>query len=806
MHGHPSRFKPAPLTLALAMILGIPGLAQSQTAIDDKPIAISIAAKPLGDALHELSNSTGIPIAFAPSLVAGKTAPAVTGTLTARQALTRLLAGSGLEAQQDGGSVIIRAAELTPAEATLPTVKVTAQAEKDGTTEGTGSYTASYTNTATKLNLTPRETPQTVTVITRQQMDDSGMTLVEDALGSAAGVTVVNRELNGSNFLIRGFSPQTQYDGVPNPIGISQNSNGPSIDTAFLDRVDILQGASGLASGAGNPGGTINLIRKRPTSDFQATAEAQLGSWDRRRFVGDVSGRLVDSGAIRGRLVAMYDDGNSFVNYEYNNRKGLYGIVEADLTPTTLLSVSVQHQKNKVNSSAIPFSADGSDLGLDRSTYFGSPRKSAPKDNTLYTLALEQKLSESWMLRATYMHASSTVKQRNYSYMDGSLDIQTGDGLTLHQMGSFRKDLSSNAFDVYASGPFNLFDRQHELVFGVNGSVLNLRGAGGDYYDTAINAYSFNPSSLIDPPDTITYTFDEKTTQYGAYAASKFNISDSLKLILGTRISNYLNKDPVAGIENAKKNGVISPYGGLLYDINKQYTAYASYSDIFNPQSARQASGSYLKPVVGANYEIGIKGQLFDGKLNLNAALFRLEQTNLAAVDGTATPDQNAACGGYCYIAVDKVVSQGVDLGVSGQVQPGWNISASYSYVDSKYASGDNNGLRYNDNMPQHQIRFATAYRIPSTGLTVGGNVRLQSKFDSNGTTYWGSPQPGVSIHQGGLAIFGLIAKYQINSHAEVNFVANNIFDKRYYSTINYLWYGIYGNPRNASINLKYSF
>ncbi len=342
------RLPAAAICLALA---AIPAAAQDASAR-----TYDLPAQPLNATVARIAGDSGARISVDAELARGVTAAPVRGSLTAEAAMQQALAGSGLELVRTGSGVLTvrRAATPAPAplqggrgEAALAEVRVAAQTERDGTTEGSGSYKAQYANAATKLSLSPRETPQTVSVVTRQQMDDFGMASVVDALGAVSGITAVDRGDWVSNYYSRGFLLQSQYDGIPNPNNTgAAYSAGPQIDAAFLDRVEVLQGASGLTSGAGYPGGTINLVHKRPTAEFQANAELQLGSWSHRRTVGDISGPLVDSGRIRGRLVAVIDDKDSFTDYVHSRRRGLYGVLEADLSPSTRLTASIRYQEN----------------------------------------------------------------------------------------------------------------------------------------------------------------------------------------------------------------------------------------------------------------------------------------------------------------------------------------------------------------------------------------------------------------------------------------------------------------------------
>ncbi len=815
------RFTPRPLVLA-AHLLAAASISWATTASAQATLptqasaaqqrSYNIPAGPLNTVLTHFLAESGLLLSGSTTLAQGKTSPGVQGSHTPAAALAALLTGTGLTAAPDAqGRYTLQPAAPAPTAntsgaATLKEVTVTAGAERSGTTEGTGSYAASSTNTATKLHLTPRETPQTVTVVTSQQMQDFGMTSVDDALQAVNGAFVAAQGNNGAQYFSRGFEMQSQYDGVPNPGGISNNNRNPQIDNAFLDRVETVQGAAGLLTGAGQPGGTINLVRKRPTEAFQASAEMQLASWDGRRIVGDISAPLTESGRIRGRVVAVADNSKSFVDYVYRNRRAIYAVAEADLTATTTLEASVQYQQDTGrNHLGAPFAADGSEPGIRRSFFWGDAGQRTVKDYTLTTLGLTQRLAGDWQAKATFSHNRTDSDISRYSYARGELDVTTGDGLVLGRQRSLTQDLSANAADVYVSGPFQWFGRKHEAAFGLNGSTMRHTYTGAGYIPRLpINVNTFDPSALDDIPGATPYFGDTKTTQLGAYGVARWSVTDALKLITGVRVSNYKDENLLTKCTSSEENGVISPYAGLIYDLNAQVSVYASYSDIFTPQTQKTAAGGTVKPVVGANYEAGIKGELLDKRLNVSAAMFRLEQTNLARRDESIVPDPANACGGTCYIAADKVVSQGIDLGASGEIATGWNVAAGYTYTDSQYASGARNGERYGPQLPRHSLRLSTAYKLPNTGWTLGGNVSARSKIYRNDTS-WDTGKP-YTVRSGGLVLVGLMARYEINPKAELMLAVSNLFDRTYRANLENKYYSPFGEPRKLTANLRYRF
>lgn len=801
----PRRLAPAAFAVRLAlMTLAGAGLAIGSQPVLAQSVAVEhrIPAGPLSAALHAYAAKAGITLSFEESLTAGLRTQGLQGSYGVQQGLDRLLEGTGLDALpgNGGGWRLRRLPQPAQGEATLGTVKVTAAAERSGTTEGSGSYTARVTTTATKLALSPRETPQTVTVVTRQAMDDFGLINVDEVLKSTSGINVVTQGGDGSTYFSRGFRVQTQYDGLPNPIGISESNRIPSPDSAFFDRVEIQQGAAGLLNGAGEPGGTVNLVRKRPTKDFQAHVEAQLGSWDKKRVVGDVFGALLESGAIRGRAVAVWDKSDAFVDYAHDEKKAFYGVIEADLTASTTVAASVQYQKNEGNDHwGVLTAPDGGNLGFSRSKFFASANASLSKEYLVSTLSLEQRLPSDWVLKAAYSHNETDVDHVGASWFNGGpLNVATGDGWRLRQFLQ-QREFRSNQFDAYVSGPVSIFGRKHEFAFGANGSKMEDRNRLAGTVETPFNVYTSDPAGF----PRITGTFApwgnfSETRQHGVYGVARLNLADSLKLILGTRLSWY-EYENARGVRTHDENRVVSPYAGIVYDLGEHYSVYASYSDIFKAQSNLERTGKPIDPVVGANYEAGVKGEFYGGRLNAAAAVFRLEQTNLAKRDDAFGNDPGNPCAGWCYVAQDKVVSQGVDLSLYGELLAGWNVGAGYTYVDAEYASGANKGKPYATTVPDHSLRLFSTYRIRDTDWVVGGSVRAQSETYASGSTW--------KIRQGGHALVGLMAKYKIDRNAELLLTVDNLFDRTYFSALgNPSGYTFYGEPRKFLASLKYAF
>ncbi|MEG0886459.1 MAG: TonB-dependent receptor plug domain-containing protein, partial [Janthinobacterium sp.] len=202
--------------------------------------------------------------------------------------------------------------------------------------------------TATRMVLTPRETPQSISVVTRQHMDDFALNSVDAVMRHTPGITVSAYDTDRTNYYSRGFSINNfQYDGIPSAVrNVAYSAGNTLSDMAIYDRIEVLKGASGLLSGAGSLGGTINLVRKKPTADFHGHVTLGAGSWDNYRSELDVSGPLTETGNVRGRAVAAYQDRHSFIDRYSSQSSVFYGILEFDLSPDTLLTVGADYQDN----------------------------------------------------------------------------------------------------------------------------------------------------------------------------------------------------------------------------------------------------------------------------------------------------------------------------------------------------------------------------------------------------------------------------------------------------------------------------
>lgn len=774
-----------------APLLIAPNWAAAEQAQED----FDIPAGALAPALTRFGQTAHILLSYSTSLTEGRSTSGLKGRYDVDQGLAILLAGSGLEASRGAnGNYSLHASTGDALE--LGAVSISGKAP-GSTTEGTGLYTTYSSSSSTRLNLTPRETPQSMTVMTRQRLDDQRLTNLTDALEATPGITVVRDGLGSESdsYWSRGFAIQNyEVDGVPTNTRLDNYSQS----MAMYDRIEVVRGATGLISGMGNPSATINLIRKRPNAEAQASITGEAGNWDRYGTGFDVSGPLTETGNVRGRFVADYKTEKAWID-RYNQQSQLiYGITEFDLTEDTLLTMGFSYLRSDIDSplrSGLPtrFST-GQRTDLQRSLNAAPDWSYNDHEQTSFFTSIEQQLGNGWSGKIELTHAENKFDEL-FNFAMGELNT---DGSGLSQLpvrfsGTPRQD----NLDVYLTGPFSLFGREHQLITGMTLSQYkeSTPSWGGWRYD-----YNGSPAGAIDnlftwdgnsakPDFAVSGKSSIDEDQYAAYLTSRFSVSDDLSLILGSRVINWkrdTSDRPYGGEEsevNREENGVFIPYAGIVYDLNDTWSLYASYTKIFNPQASwvTDEDNKPLDPMEGKGYEIGIKGTHLDGKLNSSLAVFKLEQDNLAIWQHDNV-----------YSSEQDTTSKGIEMELNGELAEGWQASAGYAYSVTTNADDE----RINTNLPRNSFKTFTSYRLqgPLDKVTIGGGVNWQSKV-------------GADLHtfsQGSYAVTNLMAKYDISHNLSASVNLNNVFDREYYSQSGL--YGVYGAPRNIMTSFKYNF
>ncbi len=693
-----------------------------------------------------------------------------------------------------GGVVTSAFAQTAPAEssvstnaaAALPVTTVSGTAERDPDKQG---------SLLGRIAPSVRDIPQTVTVVDETLMSQQGTHTVEDVLQRVPGITVQPYVLLTTAFYSRGFKLDAfEQDGVP--VLMANTAAGPQDMTPY-ERVEIIRGATGLFHGTGNPGGLVNLVHKRPGKTFAASASATLGSWDRYREEADIGGPLNASGSLRARVAVSDDRQRMYYDVGRQHATTIYGVTEADLTASTMLRVGVQHQRttSTPNLAGVPFSTTGGDLNLPRATFLGSSWDTFNWTETRVFGTLEQQLGSGWAakLSANYLDAGGDLK---YGVAFGAINPSTGAGSQLTGA-AYRFDNTQTGLDLQVDGPVKLFGREHHLLFGLQRleATTQQRSAAlvPPVNGRPVNVFRWDPNTVPEPAtgpfSSVTPT---RTVQNGAYVMGRIRLAQPLTLVLGARVSWWDQHAPASSYRTGAK---ATPYGGIVFDLNDQWSLYASYADIFQPQTVLDAGDNLLKPITGASYEAGVKGQLLDGALDVSLAVFRIRQKNRAQTD-PSVPCVGTTCR---YIASGDVQSQGVEMQANGQITDAWNVFAGYTFNTTKYLSDATmQGQTFADFAPRHLLRLWTNYALPfdARRWSVGGGIDVQSETSATSN--------GLRLRQGGYATVNLRAGYRYNKHVSAALNLNNVFDRRYYQSLsNASWNNHYGTPRSVMLTLR---
>lgn len=695
-------------------------------------------------------------------------------------------------------------------------------------TENRDSYTTSAMRTTTGLALSPKETPQSVSVITKTQLDDQNISRIEDALKNTTGVNVF-RDSNRYRFQSRGFYiNRIEEDGMAVTVsGSMLNANADphsQTDLAVYDHIEVVRGATGLTQGVGEPGGTINVVRKRPTAKTQAEFDVSADRFGTVRAVGDVSGSLNEAKTLRGRFVGVGERSNSFKDIIDGKKQVAYGVLEADAGENTKISVGGlwQNEHSTPDRYGVPMAEGGVDAGFSRKTFLGAGWniEKARKYN-LFGEA-EHYFNDDWKLtgkinytKSNYMTEWAALGNSALSYDGLAASGIIGAGRTT------RMDNEGSQFGVQANlvGKYPTFGRKHDLFVTLNHTREKLNAHWRQFQnDNTYNAYKFDHNITYPNFESGPYRFHEyedyTLTTQGIAAGTRFHITDKLHLIAGTRYtrwkSDYDDRYSVNGRawqydSNYKTKNRFVPYAGLTFDLNKEHSLYAGYTQIFNPHlGARDGEGNPLKPMTGTNFEIGWKSDWFgNNKLNTSLALFHIVQKNRAVSSSERSPITNR----YYSIPLGRIRSHGFDAEISGNLNEDWKLFAGYTFNTSQYRRTENSqayyqeGANFNSWTPKHMLRLYTSYRLPFAGkkLTVGGGLSAQSKA---GNLY-------MNTSQGGYFLWNANVQYNISKNAKMSIIGSNLTDKRYFENNRTRTRGInnfHGEPRNVVLKFNYKF
>jgi outer membrane receptor for ferric coprogen and ferric-rhodotorulic acid len=840
------------LCILLVSIAWVPTCSGATPSDQHEKYHLAIDSLPLSRSLQEFARQSGVQIVFFSEIAEGLQAPSLNGQYTIATALAILLQGSRLTFRVINPKTI----EILP----LASAKSRNQAGDEpaapfrNATSDRDKYARDQKQTpenpmpleevvvaataeglvATRTQTPLRQIPQTVSIISQEQIRQENDTDLADALTNAVGITAVRTDSLTQAFYSRGFEVTTFHLDGGAALNSFDNTTVPfsgSPDLGEFDHVEVLRGADALFGGNGNPGATLNLVRKLPLSTEEVMFSASAGSWNNLRIEGDITGPLALDDALRGRLDVVFSDRDYSYNTASLEKKKTFGVLEYDLSPETLMTIGGSYEwDNAVPfEGGLPLYADGGDPALPRSTSFTFYwARYYTQTREIYG-QLQQWFGGSWKLK---INSTSLDEAAEYGYgiFQAPIDRDTDTLESPPWIVFTARPNTQNQFvvDATLTGSFEWFGRRADVALG--GDYTHVKGdLAYNVFDPSgpvSSAFAYNPGAYPDPrltklPDSVSESLTT-SNQVGLFASLKAYLSADLSVSAGMRDSNdrthayttstYPSSPGFSSfaVSDVKNFGKVTPYGGVIFRLDQTYSLYASYADIYvSNDGLRRPDGVQLAPADGGVVEAGIKGAWRDGALNASLAAYDVDQRGLAVYDASAS-NLNATyqC---CYLPDGHNRSKGVDTEVSGVLEPGWLIGAGYTFNINRSEFG--NAL--SGATPRHLLKLWTSKQLRGdwSGWNVGGNLQAQSSTFEPGDyclqayVFGGgcSELPTTSFKdiQGSYMFVNLRVGYDFDRHWRTALSINNVFDRIYYQTVGGTsgnnWYG---EPRSFLLRL----
>lgn len=576
-------------------------------------------------------------------------------------------------------------------------------------------YFAPDASTATRTDTPILDIPASIQVIPRQVLEDQQVTELDEALTNVSGVTEAGTLSNVTrNFNIRGFdNAPILLDGFRQFGGFEENLS----ETANLERIEVLRGPASILYGEIQPGGVINLVTKQPLAEPFYEARLQAGNQSLLRPQIDFSGPLSSDSRVRYRLNALYRSEDSFRDFDQDfERFFVAPVLSWQISDRTDLTFQFEYTDDESPlDNGLPASGD-SVIDLPFTRRIDDPDGLAESEFLSVGYNFEHRFSDRWKIRNAFRYSDRNVS--NVGTIPIDFDENTG---TLSRfLGSQDNDADNYSLQTNVVGEFATGAIQHTLLFGV------------DYNHTDSNEFTrisdIQPFDILNPVDgqfdgldpdvqPIFRDINIQTDRLGIYIQDQVDLLDNLILLAGVRYDtvdqttvNGPNAFVPVGSETDQNDDVWTPRIGIVYQPVEFLSLFASYSQSFTPSTATTSAGDPLPPEEGEGFDVGVKAELLEGNLLATLTYFDITRQNVA------TPDPLDL---FSSVATGEQRSQGVELDVVGEILPGWNIIASYAYIDASVSEDNDVDIEGNRlfNAPEHSASLWTTYEVQAGDL-----------------------------------------------------------------------------------------
>jgi iron complex outermembrane receptor protein len=680
--------------------------------------------------LVAIAAQTQRPISFDAGLTRNYKSAGVSGRFTVEQAIKSALTGTPLELMTTpGGALTVRAKPGGPpqagADATgaalLPQITVDDTASKANVT----SFTASNSSSATLTDTPVSDTPMSVQTVTQGQMRSQQVQSVQDALSNVSGVSISQPSGVGQSAVsIRGFVAPVAADGLVSPVGSSYggSASGLSIPVIGIDRIDVVKGADAIVGAGTNPGGVVNVIRKRPQADPTYEVQMQTGSYGEFLLGADAGGAISKENNLNYRFVVSADRTGETYGGSIGQRELYLAPSIGYKTANTDLVVGFEQNTQHLPVPSYTVAINGAPAHVPYPIGNAESHERANTSTLYYDFT--QKLSPNWSVKSKASYSASVL---SFYDTEGDLLDDLGDAVYIPITGSIHERQWN--FLNTVEGKFNTGPLKHDLVLGVGyQKSLISNGVGADAANIGFGNI-FLPTAPAE--DAIPTT---QTSEIDSYSNQIF-LQDQLtyqRLHVLASITHAQAWSPSdTGVETASE---WTPNFGVLYQLTGDIGAYASYTKSFIPQAtALLVGGGSAPPARGKAVEVGLKGNFLDDRLTSSVALFRSQTTNALVAD--------ALLPGYSTLSPSGYVTRGVEVDASGQIAPGLRVTGNYTYNDQQHTLGP--GEPAPALLPRHNLHIWFDYAFQSTplqGFSVGGGVTVSSSYQAGLVSYTQPP------------------------------------------------------------------
>lgn len=798
-----------PSLLAVAIALSTP-LVSSQLIAAEQASSVrayNLPAAPLSTTLNQIASQGGLALSLNPALAAGKTSAPVSGQYDAAGALRAALRGTGLQLEQSstGTYTLVAVPEGVMA---LPETSVIGVENLETAWSPVEGYTATRTAAGSKTDTALVEAPRSISVATRQQMEDRGVHSLDDAVRYMPGITASSygSDTRADWLRVRGFEPTQFLDGLPLPKGVYAN---PKQETWNLDRLALLRGPASSVYGQTPPGGLLDMVSRRPSDIASSEIQLQYGSDNHRQINFASTGKIDEAGQFLYGISGVVRDSGTQVdhvdNKRYNIAPSLTWNIDED-TKFTLLSQFTRDDTG-ITSQFLPIQGTKikSPFGdISHHKNLGDPDWEY-YDRTYYALgyAFEHRLNDTWQFKQNLRYTKSDLSFQSLtpgSYPFTQVDDQGNVGRTST---SVDEDISQFAVDNNFQADFATGDIRHTLLLGLDHqrSNTNYTSIFGDGLETNVINPIYGQPIVRPARSTAFYDYNQKTYQTGLYVQDQMAL-DQWRLTLGGRedwvhtSSQFINKGDAT---NTQRDKAFSGNAALSYVFDSGFVPYLSYAESFQPTTGADATSTgSLKPTEGKQWELGIKYQPPGSKTLLSAAVYDLTQKNVSVntfVDGVSITSQTG-----------EVKVKGLELEAVSDVTENLKVIAAYTLAKSEVQNGADKGNRL-QLMPNQQASLWTDYTWHTgvlDGFGVGAGVRYTGNTYGDKANTWLGKADAYTVFDASVHYdLGRLDNSLKGASLALN--ATNLFDKEYISTCD-SFYCYYGDTRSVVASATYKW